>query len=277
MGMARIPLEDTFADIIGKAQRGLRLSDADLARRVGITPAELARLLAGNLDEALLGKIAQTLNLGRCALLDSARQAWYPAAVEVAGLAQFNTRYVGMHVNAYLAWQPRQREAVAFDTGADCTPMLEFARAHDLAIKLILLTHGHDDHAGDLPRLKKATGAPAFVGRGERVEGAEPFAPGRAFQVGSLRIHTRPTSGHSVGGITYVLTGLSRPVAVVGDALFAGSMGGGVVSYADALANNRTQILSFPDDTVLCPGHGPLTTVGEEKQHNPFFPEFQAD
>ena len=53
-------------------------------------------------------------------------------------------------------------------------------------------------------------------------------------------------------------------------------MGGGGVSYADALANNRKKILSLPEDTILCPGHGPLTTVGEEKRHNPFFPEFQA-
>ena len=93
--------------------------------------------------------------------------------------------------------------------------------------------------------------------------------------MGALRLETRLTSGHSVGGITYVVSGLARPVAVVGDALFAGSMGGGMVSYADALANNRRHILSLPDPTVVCPGHGPLSTVGEEKQHNPFFPEFQ--
>ena len=53
--------------------------------------------------------------------------------------------------------------------------------------------------------------------------------------------------------------------------MFAGSMGGGLVSYEDALRNTREQILSLPDDTILCPGHGPLTTVGEEKRHNPFF------
>lgn len=273
--MARIPLEDTFADIIGKAQRGLGLTEEQLARRAGLDPGELARVLRGEFDAAVLGRIARVLRLGRRALVDSARQAWYPAPITLAGLAQFNTPYAGMHVNAYLAWQPAGREAVAFDTGADCTPLLAFAQDHDLAIKLILLTHGHQDHVGDLARLKRATGAPAFIGQGERVEGAEPFAPGHAFKVGDLRIQTRLTSGHSVGGITYVVTGLSRPVAVVGDALFAGSMGGGVVSYADALANNRAHILSLPDDTVLCPGHGPMTTVAEEKQHNPFFPEFQ--
>jgi len=66
-------------------------------------------------------------------------------------------------------------------------------------------------------------------------------------------------------------------VAVVGDAIFAGSMGGGLVSYADAIHNNRDKILSLPDDTILCPGHGPLTSVGEEKLHNPFFPDLQKN
>jgi glyoxylase-like metal-dependent hydrolase (beta-lactamase superfamily II) len=60
-------------------------------------------------------------------------------------------------------------------------------------------------------------------------------------------------------------------VAVVGDSLFAGSMGGGNVSYADALRNNLEKILTLPDETIICPGHGPMTTVGEEKVHNPFF------
>jgi hydroxyacylglutathione hydrolase len=73
--------------------------------------------------------------------------------------------------------------------------------------------------------------------------------------------------------MTYVVTGLARPVAVVGDSLFAGSMGGGNVSYQDALRNNREKILTLTDETIVCPGHGPLTTVGKEKRDNPFFAE----
>ena len=71
--------------------------------------------------------------------------------------------------------------------------------------------------------------------------------------------------------MTYVVTGLAQPIAIVGDSLFAGSMGGGNVSYDDALRNNLEKILTLPDETIICPGHGPMTTVGEEKQHNPFF------
>ena len=72
--------------------------------------------------------------------------------------------------------------------------------------------------------------------------------------------------------MTYVVEGLPARFAVVGDALFAGSMGGVAPElYAASLKANRQQIFSLPDDTILCPGHGPLTTVGLEKKHNPFY------
>ena len=71
--------------------------------------------------------------------------------------------------------------------------------------------------------------------------------------------------------MTYVVTGLAHPIAIVGDSLFAGSMGGGNVSYRDALQNNLEKILTLPDETIICPGHGPMTTVGEEKQTQPVF------
>ena len=68
-----------------------------------------------------------------------------------------------------------------------------------------------------------------------------------------------------------MVEGLAQSLGIVGDAIFAGSMGGGMVSYQDALRTNREQILTLSDETILCPGHGPLTSVGEEKAHNPFF------
>jgi glyoxylase-like metal-dependent hydrolase (beta-lactamase superfamily II) len=115
------------------------------------------------------------------------------------------------------------------------------------------------------------TNALAFVCGREALKGAESFEVGQSFRLGNLSIETRLTSGHAVGGITYVIRGLAHPVAVVGDALFAGSMGGAAHAYTEALRNNREQILTLPEETVLCPGHGPLTTVGEQKFANPFF------
>src|SRR5207302_10920823 len=157
--------------------------------------------------------------------------------------------------------------------GADCSAMLKRIEDEGVTLKLILLTHAHPDHVADLRRLRKATGAPVYISELEPEEGAQSIPEGKHFKIGTLAIEARLTSGHSPGGTTYFVTGLSRPIAVVGDSLFAGSMGGGNVSYGDALRNNREKILMLPDETIVCPGHGPLTTVGKEKRENPFFAE----
>jgi hydroxyacylglutathione hydrolase len=267
-----IPLEDNVSDIIGKAQRGLAVSDSQVAERSGISAEKMRKLRDGEFEDDALDRVAPVLKLDPTALRKLAAGKWNPEMVgEIEGLAQFNTTYHDMTVNAYLVWDPATREAVAFDTGADCSQMLQRIEKQNLNVKLILLTHSHPDHVADLRRLRKAAGAPVYISELEAEEGAEAIAEGKSFRVGSLKIEARLTSGHSPGGMTYVVTGLSRPVAIVGDSLFAGSMGGGNISYDDALRNNREKILTLPDETVICPGHGPLTTVGKEKRDNPFF------
>jgi len=267
-----IPLEDNVSDIIGKAQRGLGVSDSQLAERSGAGAEKIRKVREGTLDDDTVERVAPLLKLNPAALRKLAAGKWSPEAVaEIDGLAQFNTTYHDMTVNAYLVWDPVTREAVAFDTGADCAGMLQRIKQENLDVKLILLTHSHPDHVADLPRLKRATGALVYLSKLEEAEGTEEVGEGKRFRVGSLEIEARLTSGHSAGGMTFVVTGLSRPVAIVGDSLFAGSMGGGNVSYEDALRNNREKILTLPDETIVCPGHGPLTTVGKEKRDNPFF------
>jgi hydroxyacylglutathione hydrolase len=267
----QIPLEDNFNDIVGKAMRGLGLDDAKVAARAGVAQAQVQKLREGEWDASVAREVAPVLGLSADALVSLGEKRYRPAPVQLPGLAQFNTPYEDMTVNSYLAWDERTREAVAFDTGADCTEMLALLRDKNLSLSAILLTHTHGDHIFDLDRLNEKTGAPAFVGNRESISGAQAFAAGKDFQVGKLKINTRLTWGHSKGGITFVIQGLARPVAVVGDAVFAGSMGGGGVSYADALSTNKAEILSLSDDTIICPGHGPMTTVGEERRNNPFF------
>jgi glyoxylase-like metal-dependent hydrolase (beta-lactamase superfamily II) len=273
--MNKIPLEDSYADVVGKAQRGLAINDAELAQRAGISVDALNTFKQGAFDAAIARKLAAQLNLGADTLVELGEKRWYPEPHESAGLASFNTAYEDMTVNSYLIFDPHTKEAAAFDTGSTCAGMLDFAKAHKLKIDLILLTHSHVDHVADLRRLETVTAAPAYVGELEQFRDAQPFAAGKVFRLGSLKIESRQTSGHARGGITYVVTGLPRRIAVVGDAMFAASMGGGAVSYEDALRTNRKEIFSLPDDTIICPGHGPLTTVGEQKKHNPFYPEFQ--
>jgi hydroxyacylglutathione hydrolase len=266
-----IPLEDNFTDIIGKAQRGLEISDSALAEKSGVSVEKIRAVRDGKVDDETLKRIAPALGVGPAALVESAKAKWRPKPVALDGVAQFNTTYGDMTVNAYLVWDPQTRDAVAFDTGADCGDMLKQIEKEKLNVKFILLTHSHPDHIEDLDRLAKKTGAPIFISERESAQGAQPFAEGKTFQAGKLQIETRLTWGHSRGGTTFVVHGLKHPVAVVGDSLFAGSMGGGGVSYAEAVKNNRGKILTLPNDTIICPGHGPMTTVEEEKAHNPFF------
>ena len=93
--------------------------------------------------------------------------------------------------------------------------------------------------------------------------------------MGAIKLNALHTHGHSVGGLTYLIDGLPCPVAIVGDALFAGSMGGGMVSYADAIKTNREKIMTLPDNCVYARGMD-RCTHWEEKKYNPFFPEFQG-
>jgi len=267
-----IPLEDNVGDIVGKAQRGLGISDSELAKKAGVDLQTIRKLRDGDFDEAALLRIAPVLNLAAGPLCELGRGEWRPEKInERDGFVQFNTRFHDMAVNAYLVWDPASRAAAVFDTGADCSEMVRFASRHKLNVQLILLTHAHPDHLADLPRLREETGGDVFGPAREPVSGAEPIDEGKHFHLGNLEIDTRLTWGHSQGGMTYVVTGLARPIAIVGDSLFAGSMGGGNVSYQDALRTNVEKILTLPNETIICPGHGPMTTVGEEKQHNPFF------
>ena len=275
-GMA-IPLEDNVSDIIGKAQRGLGISDSQLAERAGVDLDAVRQLRGGDLAGDAVERVAPVLKLSAAALRKLATGKWEPEAIGgIDGLAMFNTTYGDMTVNAYLVWDPATREAVALDTGADCGAMLKRIEEEKLTVKLILLTHAHPDHVADLRRLRKTTEAPVYISELETEERAESISEGKHFKVGTLAIEARLTSGHSPGGMTFVVTGLERPIAVVGDSLFAGSMGGGNVSYQDALRNNREKILTLPEETIVCPGHGPLTTVGKEKRDNPFFANVNA-
>src|SRR5205823_9434388 len=267
-----IELEDNFSDVVGKAQRGLGSSESELEKKSGVSADAIRKARDGEAEEATVRSLAPALNLDSEALVNLAGGKYRPAELKsFEGLAQFTSSYSGMLVNAYLVWDLATKHAVALDTGADCASILKLATKENLSIKMILLTHAHPDHVADLPRLREETGAEVFAPAREPVPGAENIDEGKHFRLGKIDIEARYTWGHSPGGMTFVCTGLARPVAIVGDSMFAGSMGGGSVSYKDAVKNNLEKILTLSDDTIICPGHGPMTSVAEEKKHNPFF------
>ena len=272
--MARIPLEDNFNDVINKAQRGLKITDEDLATRSDISPEDLAAIKGGQPIDAAIRRVARHLRLNPDALEALAHKSWYPEFRPFPrGFAAFNTTFEDMTVNSYLIWDARDRLAAAFDTGASCEAMLDLIRAEGLRLMDVFLTHTHDDHVADLTRLAGETGATVWASEREPSThpGAKTFKENAHFHLGELSIKTLSTWGHSPGQTTYFVKGLSWPLAVVGDSLFASSMGGSPTDFTMQYRNNIDKIFTLPRDTVIAPGHGPMTTLAQEKKHNPFY------
>src|ERR1700730_12922296 len=183
-----IPLEDNVGDIIGKAQRGLGISDSKLAEKAHVSSETIRKLREGDVDDPAVLSVAPILGLNAQALRELAKGEWYRKKIETNhGLAQFTTDYEGMAVNSYLVWVPASHAAAAFDTGADSSEMVRFANRHKLDLQLILLTHAHGDHVADLPRLREETGADVFTPAREPVPGAELIDEGKRFRLGKLR------------------------------------------------------------------------------------------
>jgi len=271
-------LEDHLGDILAKARAMSGVSRAAAARAAGLSEAELADLEATgraskrpNYDPlaALVGLDA--------AKLETIAAGWVPEPVDVSRWRQLRVLTGdegGMAVNSFLVWDESSREAALFDTGWSAVAAFELIQAHALVLRHLCITHGHRDHMAAVESvLARFPGARMHRGAATDKVGTD-AANGRALSVGCLRVKALATPGHAPDGVTYVVSGWpggAPAVAFVGDALFAGSMGRGNQSWSLARQAARECILSLPPETLICPGHGPLTTVAQERAHNPFF------
>jgi hydroxyacylglutathione hydrolase len=271
-------LEDHLGDIIRKARGMSKISAAAAARAAGLTEAELAALEESGqaTKKSNLAALAELVGL-HPGKLEAIANGWRPSIKDLSAwreLRCITTDTGGMAVNCYLVWDEVSREAALFDTGWEARPATELLAEHQLQLRHIFITHAHEDHVAALHELReKFPKARLHSGsKGGPVD--QRNRPSDFIHLGSLRITHRDTPGHAEDGTTYIIGTWpddAPHVAIVGDALFAGSIGRGNQSWDLARQKVREQILTLPLETLLCPGHGPLTTVTEEKAHNPFF------
>jgi len=197
-----------------------------------------------------------------------------------------------LQCNCHVVGDPETREAVVIDPGDEPDAILAALRRHNLTVKAILITHAHPDHVGGAAKLKAATGAPVLMHPDDRwllenvamqcaafgfpappaVAMDAALKPGEDIRWGAnLRARVLHTPGHTPGSSCVYLP--DHKILFAGDTLFAGSIGrtdlwGG--SYDAILRSIHAQLLPLDPETVVYPGHGPHTTLAEEKETNPF-------
>ena len=269
-------LEDELGDILQKARDGKAWSRNDLVRATNLVADDIQRIESYDLtpgDSDVL-KLSRVLDLDGPALIDIAQERWMPnqpASDPDFDLICLNVFMGEYPVNCYLLRCKVTGETAVVDTGANPKTIINKVREMDVSPCMILLTHAHPDHAGGLGELDSAFDCPTYIDYKEpRPKGSRNFKivkDGDELTLGKLRIRCIETPGHTTGGVSYLI----NQTLFSGDVIFAGSMGRANSSWRDLFNSITQKVLCLPDATGIFPGHGPATTVLQEKEHNPFF------
>jgi hydroxyacylglutathione hydrolase len=196
-----------------------------------------------------------------------------------------------LQCNCSIIGDETSHEAMVIDPGDDIDDVLALVRKHNLLVKQIVVTHAHIDHVGGAMKLRAATGAPILLNQNDydllkildvqaawigvadpgKVDIDHSVSTGETVSAGAHTAQILHTPGHTEGSICLYFAAEKKLIA--GDTLFAGSIGrtdlpgGSMKKIIDSL---HSTVLALPDDTVVVPGHGPLTTIGDERESNPF-------
>jgi hydroxyacylglutathione hydrolase len=196
-----------------------------------------------------------------------------------------------LQCNCSIVGDETSREAMVIDPGDDIDDIMRIVARHGLTVKQIAITHAHIDHVGGAMKLKRLTGAPVLLNQNdhmllkmldvqaawigvrppENVSIDQPLVSGDVVKAGALEATVIHTPGHTEGSVCLYFS--SEKKLIAGDTLFAGSIGrtdlpGG--SYDKIIDSLHGQLMQLPDETIVIPGHGDLTTIGQERETNPF-------
>jgi len=271
-------LEDDFSDILRKAQRGTGLETATLAARSGLAAADIDAWKAGDgaPDDDAARALAKLLGLDPGKLADAAARRWEP---HVALPADVRHHPHDPHPsNGYLFFLDDGKTAALIDPAGLPSTILAAIADGPYALRYILITHRHADHCDATADIARAFPQAEIVMHRADVDAigslgsrATPVVDGDELPFGEhAAIRMLHTPGHTDGSSCF----LFRSTLFTGDTLFAGSVGGifgPTATYRDILASVRFKLFALDDATVIAPGHGPPSTIGEERAHNPYF------
>ena len=197
--------------------------------------------------------------------------------------------------NGYLFWDDNTRDAFFIDPGGKTKTVKNFIEANNLNLKMILLTHGHIDHIAGIHELVQYVGDNIYIGKndafmlknpsrelqellGVNCDGLENFKTveeGQELEFSGCKIKVLETPGHTEGSVCYLITDDDgHKILISGDTLFAQSVGRTDLEGGDSLKleNSLKRLAEFNDSLHVLPGHGPDTSIGEERELNPYWP-----
>lgn len=274
-----IPLEDELGDVLEKAMRYAHLSEHDLSVRTGVSRERLRDAIDYRYDlgPAELQQLSVALGLNEIGL-SALAQGRYPLP-EISGLPfclyPLRTPHGIGVANAYVVADCSLSTGLLFDTGADIALLRRVWPKSIKKLEAVFVTHAETEHIGGLKGVLAEFGSvPVFCPEGARVEGALSLGEGARLSFGGFEVKTLRTPGHVEAHNCYLVAAprvpTSAPLLISGDVLFAGSVGAPYFCR-ERLADTLKRLFDLlPDNTIVAPGHGPLTTVKNERRFNPF-------
>ena len=275
------PLEDELGDVLDKAMRHQGISEFTLASAAQIHAERIRDAIdyRGDFSSEELQRLARALSLNEVGL-QALAQGRYPQP-EISGLPfclyPLRTPHGIGVANAYVVAECGSDTGVLFDAGLDYAQIRRVWPRPLVHLDAIFITHVEQEHVGGLEALRKDY--PAVPVFGPKAISTTPtqataLGEGATLTYGRFQIQVLHTPGHAEAHNSYLVSVPSLPsgaaVLVSGDLLFAGSIGGAYHCCRQLSESLRRLTIELPDSTVIAPGHGPLTTVSNERQFNPF-------